>query len=577
MNDNLLNTDLKTGLNEREANERLLKFGKNTVLKNKKFKDFFEFIQIILNPLIFLLLGASFISALAGDKKSFIIIISIVLMSSFVTYFQKKKAEHEAERLKQKVSLSATVLRDGIKKEIPISDVVIGDIILLTVGDLLPADCKILVSKNLSIDESMLTGESFPKDKNNQDIAFMATHVVAGEGKAIIDATGRNTRFAMLSKEIIKPKPPTFFDLGLKRLSILIVKFVVIMSLIVFGANTLLHGNLLESLLFALAIAVGITPEMLPVILTINLSKGAVEMSKKEVVIKYLPAIQNLGGMNILATDKTGTLTEGNIILKGYENYKGENDLNVFEYCYLNSYFQSGYKNPMDLTILKNSAFLKMNTSDFKLIDEIFFDFERKCLSVIISRNSQDILITKGAVHEVLSRSKSILDNNKEIKLNEKLEKEILKKFEDLSNQGFRVIAVAKKNIEKKKEYLKLDESDLTFLGFVYFFDPIKKTVRQSLAKLETNKIEVKILTGDNEFASRTICSEAGLKIKGIITGDKFLKLDATEKLKSVKENTVFARLSPEQKAEIIKILKQSGQTVGYLGDGINDAPPLKE
>lgn len=575
--DVLLNTDPKIGLTEKEVKIRLLKYGYNKVLKTKRLKSFFEFLEILLSPLVFLLIGASLISALAGDSKDFFIIISIVLISAFFSYFQKSKAEHEAEKLKQKVSILADVLRDGVKKQVPLLNLVIGDIVFLSVGDLVPADCKILAAKILSVDESLLTGEAFPKDKNIDEIVFMGTHVVSGEATAIIDATGRQTRFAMLSKEIIKPKPPTAFDMGLGKLSILIVKFVIVMSIIVFVANSFLHGNILESLLFSLAIAVGITPELLPIIITINLAKGAVEMDKKDVVIKYLPAIQNLGGMNILCTDKTGTLTEGEITLEGYENYQQEKDQNVFNFCFLNSHFQAGFKNPMDSALLKKKLNLNLDIKKYISIDEIPFDFERKCLSVILSDKSQNLIISKGAVHPLLEKCSYLFKDKKRIKLTEKYRENILARNEYLSNKGYRVIAIAIKNIEKKSRYEKKDESELEFLGFIYFFDPIKKSVKQSLLELEKNKIEIKILTGDNEFVTKTICQNAGLKINGIITGIDFDKLDSSEKINSVIKNTIFARLDPQQKAEIVKLLKATGKTVGYLGDGINDAPPLKE
>ncbi len=576
MDEKLLNTDPEKGLSSNEVNKRIALYGKNIVLKKKRFKPFFEFLQILLSPLIFLLIGASLISAAAGDKIDFFIILAIILVSGTVSYFQKSKAEHEAEKLKQKVSVQTTVLRDNAKKEIPIVDLVVGDIVFLSVGDLVPADCKILTSKSLSIDESTLTGESFPKDKNKNDIAFMGTNILSGEGVVVVDATGRQTRFAMLSKEIIKPKPPTAFDLGLKNISILIVKFVIVMSIVVFAANSILHGNILQSLLFALAIAVGITPEMLPIILTINLSKGAVRMEKKDVVIKYLPAIQNLGGMNILCTDKTGTITEGDIKLQGFENYKADQDTNIFDFCFLNSYFQSGFKNPLDGAILENKADFKLNLNEFKLVDEIPFDFERKRLSIVLSQKKKNILITKGSVIPVLEKCTSVLEKNKNVKLTENIRKKLLKRYQDLSKKGFRVIAIAKKNIAYKKTYEEKDESSLEFLGFIYFFDPIKKSVKETLKALEKNKIEIKILTGDNEFASRTICENAGLKVNNIINGSDFEKLTSVEKLKTALETTIFTRLTPEQKAEIINVLKNAGKTVGYLGDGINDAPPLK-
>ncbi len=576
-NSYLLNTSIEKGLLEKEAEKRLEKFGKNVLVEKKPFALVIDFFSTFFSPLILLLIGASFISAVLGDLNDFLIILGIILVSGFVTFFQHFRAEHTAEKLKQKVTLSTTVIRDGQKKEIPFSHVTIGDIIVLGVGDIIPADSNVLSAKDLMVDESMLTGESFPIEKSTEHKnLFLGTHIVSGETTAVVTAIGKNSRFGKLSREILVTKPQTSFDKGVNSFAILVLKVVLVMTVIVFGANAFLHHNILEAFLFAVAVAVGITPELLPVILTINLARGALKMEHHEVIVKYLPSIQNLGGMTVLCTDKTGTLTENAVSLESYQDIDGEKNQNTLLYGVLVSNFQSGFHNPLDLATIAHKHMISL--SDYKKIDDIPFDFSRKMASVIVEdlKTKKKFMATKGSLHTLLPKITHYLKGNRAFLLDKKAKSHLEKLFVTMSENGSRVIGVAFKNVEKDHGFEPSDENNLTFVGFLTFADPVKESAKKTLKEMEDLGVVVKILTGDNEFVSKSVCSKVGISSQFLVLGPDMEKMSDEELSKKIKTTSIFARLNPEQKAKIIELLKKQGEVVGYLGDGINDAPPLK-
>lgn len=568
------------GLTDQQAKENNKKYGLNVLVQRGTFHLFVDFLKSLASPLLLLLLGASFISAVSGDVKDFFIIVSIVIVSSVITFYQHFKAEKAAAALKQKVILTATIIRDGIKKEIPFSYITIGDIVLLSAGDIVPADGILLEAKNLSIDESMLTGESFPADKDSNSEEnknmFSGTHVVNGEGKAQITKIGAETAMGKLSQEIQSAKPATAFDKGVNDFSYLVLKAVLALSVVVFLTNAIIRHDVLGSLLFAVALAVGITPELLPLILTINLSEGALRMEKKDVIVKYLPSIQNFGSMNILCTDKTGTLTENNITLHSYENFIGKTDESILSFGMLNSYFQAGFRNPLDDALLHLKFSAPFNT--YEKIDEIPFDFERKRLSVIVKdKNSKkNYIIVKGAPQKIFEKISHYINGEKTTILTSVAKEKLQKKFEELSKQGLRVIAIAKKEIESKKTYVVSDEKDLVFLGFITFSDPVKKTAEHTVKELEKLGIIIKILTGDNELVTKKVCLDAKINVENILLGPEVENLDMQTLAEKAQNTTIFAHLTPSQKAKVIDALQLKGYVVGYLGDGVNDAPPLK-
>lgn len=556
-----------TGLSTEEAKKRILQYGPNTLAKKKRFFLLIEFITSFFSPLIIVLLAAGIIAAAFGQIRDFAVILGIILLSGIVTFVQHFRAQHAAEKLKQKVQLTATVIRDNITREIPFSDVTVGDLVVLSAGDIVPADCEFIEGRDLLIDESLLTGESFPVEKSEKKKElFLGTHVQTGEATAKVVNIGQQTRFGKLSKELLTAKPATSFDKSIDSFSRLVVQAVLIMTVFVFLINAILHHGILESLLFALSLAVGLTPELLPVILTINLSRGAMRMEQKDVVVKFLPSIQNFGAMNVLCADKTGTLTENIITLNSYVNIKNNQDNDVLMYGLLTGKFQSGYKNPLDKAVLKHAQ--NISLQNYKKIDELPFDFERKALSIIVEKkdDKKRLLVLKGAGFSVINK----------LKHTDKGKQEIKSLFEKLSSQGLRVIIVAIKEIEKKPEYSFKDENDLHFVGFLTFSDPVKHTVKPTIRELENAGISIKILTGDNEFVTKTVCKEVGIPVDEVVLGHELEKMGTQELFEKTKNATIFARLNPQQKELVVTTLRKQGNVVGFIGDGINDAPPLK-
>lgn len=568
----------------------LARYGHNQIVAKKKKSILAVFFTYFKNPLVAILFFAAILSGLFGEIRSAILIIAIILFSTILNFYQEQKSSHEAERLQEKLALTATVRRGGVVREIKVTQIVPGDIVLVSAGDIIPADGGIIISNDLYINEASLTGESFPVEKlppkeakeAKQKTVFAGTTVISGSGEIKIAVTGAETAMGKIAERLQTKSVPDAFELGVTSFGYLIVKATIFIVLTVFLINTvkplLLTGSIhrddfIQSFLFALAIAVGLTPELLPMIMSINMAKGSLRMAKKGVIVKRLNAIPDFGSINILATDKTGTLTEDKITLIKYLDVSGNTNEEVLRVVYLNSALQTGLKNPLDAAILD---FKHLNLRGYSKVDEIPYDFRRKRLSVVAKKSGEHLLVTKGQPEEILKIC-STYQLGSETK---NLSDTFLKKFEhlhqELSADGFRTLAVCSKTITSRKHYSVSDESDMVLLGLVAFYDPPKHTAAATLVELQRYGVEVKIITGDNEFVTKKICDELKLPVKGVITGDQIDKLSREALAQRAEAATIFARFSPEQKSRVIAALRSHQNVVGYLGDGINDAPSLK-
>lgn len=580
-----LNTS-QSGLTSQEAESRLEIYGYNELAKRKKRTAIAEFLSHFRSPLIIMLLLAGLISGFLGEIINVSIIFSIVFMSVVLDFYQEFKAEKAAEMLTEKVTTTATVLRDGAKKEIKLSEIVPGDIVYLSAGDMVPADARVINAKDFFVSQSALTGESFPVEKTVAPLkaknaaltewnncSFLGTSVVSGTATAVVVKTGNATEYGKIAKRLVARVPETESERGLRRFGSLIMEVTFLLVLFVFFINALYKRDVLESLLFAVALAVGLTPELLPMILSVNLSKGALAMSKKGVIVKRLASIQNFGSMDVLCTDKTGTLTENKITLVLHVDMEGTDDEKVLLYSFLNSYHQTGLKSPLDEAILRHGD---IAVKDYQKIDEVPFDFTRKRVSVIVEHEKQRLLIAKGAPEEIIKVCSYGELANKIFDLTSELQRKIEQKYYDLSSEGFRVLGVSYKKSEEKSVYSINDESGMVFLGFVAFIDPPKETARESLQLLSKSGIVVKILTGDNEVVTRRTCEQLGFEIKGVVLGSEIAQMHEDALARVVEEANIFARVAPAQKDRVMNALKNNGHVVGFLGDGINDAPSLK-
>ena len=590
------------GLSDDVAGERLLTNGKNIVTGDAMAAWYIQLLHCFLNPFNAVLTILALISWATGDMESVAMMAIMVAISVGIKFFQEYRSGIKAEELKNMVRTSVTVNRiDGHgvsrKFDIDMQDLVIGDIVHFSAGDIIPADVRVLTAKDLFVSQAMLTGESLPVEKfpdvlalptasmDLHTIGFMGTNVVSGSGTVVVLATGRDTYFGSLARMITGERSQTSFDIGVNNVTWLMIKFIFAMSPVVFFINGFSKGNWTEALLFAISIAVGLTPEMLPMIVTSNLAKGAIAMAKRKVVVKRLNAIQNFGAMDILCTDKTGTLTQDHIILHDHLDIEGSSSHEVLDYAWLNSYHQTGLRNLLDSAVMdeatKEYPDGKRITelTAWQKIDEIPFDFQRRRMSVIVSNPAdQHILICKGAVEELLTVSTTYEHNGKVLSLDDGTREKFRKLSQDLNEHGFRVLIVSYKNIAASQTvYDKRDESGLTIKGFLTFLDPPKETARVALAALKEYGVVVKVLTGDNAIVTRKICHDVGLVVHGSVDGTQLEGLTDSELYEVVEKNTIFAKLSPMQKSRIIVALKAGGHTVGFLGDGINDAPALRE
>ncbi len=592
--------DLEKGLSNEQVENRLSTYGKNEMKQKKQKKWYNYLLDSLLSPFNIILMGITIILIYTDiiltsppSYANIIVILVLVLASTLLEFFEVYNSNKAAEKLKDLVATTCTVIRNETKIKIPLNEITIGDVILLSAGDIIPADVRVLEAKDLYITQSSLTGESDSVKKSSSTelssideiesitdldtICFMGTNVTSGSGKAIVIKTGDSTYFGKVANTITSGKPITSFQKGINNLSKLLIRFMLILIPITFLLNNAKHGSL-TAFTFSVAIAIGITPLLLPVILSSSLSKGAVKMSKKKTIVKRLDSIQSFGSMNILCTDKTGTLTEDNIVLEKYLDIKGNEDKKILEYVFLNSYFQTGLKGNIDEAVIKRAEKEEINViaSKYKKIDEIPFDFSRRRLSVIVSDGTSKKLITKGAIEEILSVCTTVNYKDTISPITSDIKNNILSISKNLNIQGMRVIGVCQKtDIENISEFSVKDESKMTFLGFIGFLDPPKESAKSAITRLNSYGIRVMVLTGDNEYVTRAICEKVNISTKRILTGNKVDKLSDMALLRLLRSTNVLAKLSPIQKARIVRLLRESGNIVGYMGDGINDAPSL--
>ncbi|HMD89118.1 MAG TPA: magnesium-translocating P-type ATPase [Anaerolineaceae bacterium] len=583
------------GLSTAEADSRTKQYGLNEIAREKRQSPLMRLLSNVKNPLVILLTALGVISFLTGDLRAMLVIFVMVLLGVVLRFFQEMRADNAAEKLKAMVSTTATVLRDGKEKEVPLKFLVPGDIIRLAAGDMTPADVRVLTAKDLFLDQAALTGESLPVEKKAgqapaalqnplelPNICFLGSNVQSGSASAVVIHTGDQTYFGSLAASIVGERQLTGFDKGINKFTWLMIRFIAIMVPAVFLINGFSKHNWLEAFLFAMAVAVGLTPEMLPMIVTVNLSKGALDMSKKKVIVKRLNSIQNFGAMDVLCTDKTGTITQGKIVLEKYLDVQGNSSDKVLQYGYLNSYHHTGLKNLLDAAVLDHEELEPASEAQekYRKIDEIPFDFIRKRMSVIVEdKAGLNTLICKGAVEEVISLCNRVDIDGKAIDMLPEYHDKGLKIASNLNDQGFRVIALAYKEMPgatDEPSYTVKDESDMILLGFMSFLDPPKDTATQALKQLHDLNVDVKILTGDNEIITAYICKEVGLPIEKILLGPQIEAMSEKELDEAVNSASVFAKLAPAHKEHIIRALQRKGHVVGFMGDGINDAPALK-
>lgn len=586
------------GLTNKQAEVNIKKFGLNETKKAKPKKWYNYLLQSLLTPFNCILIGISIILiytdiylAIEPSYANIIVIAILVTASTLLDFFESYRSNKAAEKLREIVETTTTVIRDNKEINIPVKNVTLGDIVLLSAGSIIPADLRIIESKDLYVGQASLTGESDNIKKtveleNNQEgldsisdfdnICFMGTNVISGSAKGVVIKVGDSTYFGKIANTVTSGKEKTAFQKGIESISKLLIRIMIFMIPIVFLINVEKHDIIL-AFTFAVAIAICITPLLLPVILSSSLSKGAVRMSKKKTIVKKLDSIQNFGAMNIFCTDKTGTLTEDKIVLERYLNVNGEEDFDILKYAFLNAYLQTGLKSNIDEAVVAKAKTLGIENSieKYKKIDEIPFDFSRRCLSVAVEIDNKDELITKGAVEEILNICTTFEYKGQTEKLTNEKTENMKKICKDLNEEGFRVVAISKKNTTNKKDFKSTDEKDMTLLGFIGFLDPPKESAKEAIEGLNNAGIRVMVLTGDNVEVTRCVCNKAGIYSKKIITGNKIDTLSDVALSRLLKRNNIFAKLSPIQKARIVRVLKQNGNVVGYMGDGINDSPAL--
>ncbi len=581
------------GLTIKQAGILFKKFGPNLVVGGVQEWPAFRFLKLFLSPLSLLLLGLSLASYITGEGKGALIIALMVFLSTLLSFTQEYRANKVAEKLKKIVTAKISVIRNRIEILVDLSEIVPGDLITLSAGDLIPADIRLIDAKDLFVNQSSLTGESLPAEKTHlvthaavdsqfdcSNICYMGSHVVSGSAHAIVLRTGRRTFFSELARDIIQQEKQTGFDKGIQKYIWLMIRFMLVMVPLVFLINGFIKGDWLEAALFAVAVSIGLAPEMLPMLVTINLAKGALTMLKKRVIVKRLNSIQNLGAMTVLCTDKTGTLTQDEIILERHIDVSGQENSQVLEFAYLNSHYQSGLSNLLDVAVLKHvEVHEKLHDVDsYKKIDEIPFDFQRRRMSVVVQKNDENhILICKGAVEEIFDCCKYAQVGGHSVLLDDGRRELLTKVTGKLNQDGFRVIAIAvKKESIGHPSYSVSDESELTLVGYIAFLDPPKESAKPAISALQDAGIQVKILTGDNELITRKICHDVGIFVEHVILGSDVDEM-TDERLADIAESTVvFAKMTPHQKARVIKALQVHGHIVGYMGDGINDGPGLK-
>ena len=585
------------GISNDIAEEKIKNLGYNEIKQAKPKRWYNYLLESLFTPFNCILIGISIILSYTdiylAEKPSYaniIVIVILVVASTLLEFFEEYKSNKAAEKLKEMVATTARVIREGKEIEIPIKNVTIGDIVILSAGSMIPADLRLIESKDLYINQSSLTGESESVKKVSDmlntkidsitdldNICFMGTNIISGSAKGVVIKTGDRTYFGKIAHTITTSKEKNAFQREIENISRLLIKFMLIMIPIVFLINVEKH-NIVLAFTFAVAIAICITPLLLPVILSSSLSKGAVRMSKKKTIVKKLDSIQNFGAMNILCTDKTGTLTEDKIVLEKYLDINGNEDIRILKHAFLNSYFQTGLKGSIDEAIINRAlkTDLKEYTEKYKKIDEIPFDFSRRRLSVIVSDGTKKQLITKGAVEEILNICTFVDYKGQVSPITKEIKENVKKISKSLNQDGLRVVAVCQKNDITDAEIFSVsDEKNMVLLGFIGFLDPPKESAKESIEKLNNKGIRVIVLTGDNVDVTRCVCNRVGINSNKIIIGSMLDKISDNAVLRLLRKNNIFAKLSPIQKARIVRILREDGNVVGYMGDGINDSPSL--
>ena len=590
----------ENGLETEEAKEKLKNLGLNQIKQSKSKKWYNYLLSSLFSTFNSILLGIGFIliytDIILPEKPSpanIIVIIALIIVSTLLEFFEVFRSNKAADKLKELVETTSTVIRDSKKIKVPLKEVTLGDIVLLSAGDMIPADLRIIESKDLYVGQSSITGESdaVRKVTNTElegineiesitdldTICFMGTNVISGTAKAVVIKKGDDTYFGKVAYTLTQGKPKTNFQKGIESISKLLVRFMIVLIPIVFILNAWKHDYIL-SFTFAVAIAITITPLLLQVILSSCLSKGAVRMSKKKTIVKKLDSIQNFGAMNILCTDKTGTLTEDKIVLEKYLDVYGSEDIRILKHAFLNSYFQTGLKGSIDEAVINRA--LKNNLSnlvnEYRKVDEIPFDFTRRRLSIVVSNDDGKLLITKGAVEEILSICNTIDYNHEIMPITKEIKDNIREIANRLNEEGLRVVAVCqKRNVDNIETFSVEDEKQMSLVGFVGFLDPPKESARLAIEKLNNAGIRVIVLTGDNAAVTKNICKKVNINTSKFVTGSQIDKLADNGVLRLLRKSNVFVKLTPIQKARIVRILKESGNVVGYMGDGINDAPSL--
>ncbi|MBZ0210282.1 MAG: magnesium-translocating P-type ATPase [Hyphomicrobium sp.] len=574
------------GLTSAEAGRRLAQFGPNDAMTHRRRPLWRQILDRFSNPLILILLFASGLSAWTGEVASCAIIILIILLSVVLDVTQQWRAENAIEALRRSVGLRARALRDGVERSIPVEELVPGDVVLLRAGDIAPADCRLLAARDFFVNQALLTGEPYPVEKHVDGDAspshashaantiFMGTSVISGAATAVVGRTGRLTELGGIAGTLAQQRPRDAFEQGLRQFGLLMLRFTIFLVLFVLAANTLFHRPWLESLLFALALAVGLTPELLPMVVTVTLAKGAQRLAQHRVIVKRLAAIHDLGAMQVLCTDKTGTLTESRIELVRHIDATGADSATAFRLAYLNSAFESGLRNPLDEAILAHG---KLDISGWQKIDEVPFDFERRRISVLIDDGRTRLLVVKGAPEDIITIStERETAEGVRARLDAPGRKQLLEQFERLGAEGYRVLAVASRVLHHEHASAALgDEAQLTFAGYLAFVDPPKPDAAAAVHALAAAGVEVKILSGDNEQITQHICKEIGVPVRGVVTGQELARISEETLRARLTSLNLFCRVTPQQKERVLLALKRTGRAVGFLGDGINDASAL--
>ncbi|MGD0582625.1 MAG: magnesium-translocating P-type ATPase [Bacteroidales bacterium] len=573
-----------SGLTSEDAKLRLEQYGANHLKPRKRSDALSLLLSQFKSPIVLILLSATVLSFFLKDPVDAFIILLIVLVSGLLGFWQEHSASNAVAKLLAMVQIKSRVSRDGSEKEVPVEDIVPGDVIILNAGDIVPGDCLLLESKDLYVDEAMLTGETFPVEKTVSVLAadtalaqrtnsiWMGTHIVSGNASALIMLTGKSTEFGKVSERLKLKPQETEFERGIRRFGYFLGEVTLLLVVIIFAINVYLHKPVLESFLFSLALAVGLTPQLLPAIISINLAHGAKKMAEKKVIVKRLASIENFGSMNVLCSDKTGTLTGGTVQVESAVDVNGEASEKVFLYSYLNAFYETGFTNPIDVAILN---FRKIDLSEYHKHDEIPYDFLRKRLSIAVGHGDEHLMVTKGALSNILEICSSVETTGGKIVEISSMQNQIQKHFSEFSNNGFRTLGIAYKSLPSESVITKIDEKDMTFLGFLTLFDPPKEHITDTIASLKQLGVSLKVITGDNHLVAANLSKKMGLSDYRIITGPELRRMGDAALIKTVSDVDVFAEIEPNQKERIIIAIRKAGHVVGYIGDGINDASAL--